>query len=264
MKIIAEKINGTRKRVAKAIEERDSSYIQNLAKTQADAGADWLDVNAGTHPSQELEDLLWLIEQIQAVVDTPLSLDSPNPKALDVAIKTVKKTPLINSISGEPERLTGILPLAAQHGCPVIALAMDGKRIPPTSELRMEVIRMVMVETRAAGIADKDVYVDALALTIGTDTGSALVTLETIRRIKSEFPDAHITLGLSNVSFGMPARSNISRTFLTLAMQAGLDCAILDPLDRQLQGAILTTELLLGQDRHCLNYLRAARKGLLG
>jgi len=264
MKIIGEKINGTRKRVAQAIAERDGRYIQTLAQKQSEAGADWLDVNAGTHPSREPEDLLWLIEQVQAVTETPLSLDSPNPKALQVALQAVNKTPLINSISGEPERLTGVLPLAAEFDCPVIALAMDGKRIPPSSDKRMEVIQKVMGETRAAGIPDGDVYVDALALTIGTDTQSALVTLETIRSIQGEFPEAHITLGLSNVSFGMPARSNIGRTFLTLAMQAGLDCAILDPLDKQIQAAILTTELLLGRDKHCLNYVRASRKGVFG
>ena len=127
MKIIGEKINGTRKRVARAISERDDAYIQELAVRQAEAGAAWLDVNAGTHPAQEADDLIWLIETIQSVVDTPLSLDSANPAALQVAIQAVNKTPLINSISGEPERLSGILPLVAEHDCQVIALAMDAK-----------------------------------------------------------------------------------------------------------------------------------------
>lgn len=169
---------------------------------------------------------------------------------------------MINSISGEKDRLEGILPLVGQHGCQVIALAMDDKHIPPTSEKRMEVIRKVMARTRANSIPDSNVYVDTLAMTIGTDTQSAMTTLDTIRAVRKEYPEAHLTLGLSNISFGLPVRSHINRSFLTLAMQAGLDCAILDPLDRELQATILTTELLLGRDKHCLNYIKASRKGL--
>ncbi len=134
MKIIGEKINGTRKRVAQAIAERDAEFIKDLAKKQADAGSTWLDINAGTHPDKEPDDLTWLIETVQSVVDTPLSLDSANPKALQVAIKSVNKTPMINSISGEPERLTNILPIVAEHGCPVVALAIAENKIPETSE----------------------------------------------------------------------------------------------------------------------------------
>jgi 5-methyltetrahydrofolate--homocysteine methyltransferase len=181
-----------------------------------------------------------------------------------VAIEAVNKTPMINSISAEPTALEGILPLVATHNCPVIALAMDAKRIPPTSAERMAVIRHIFAATRARDIPDESVYVDTMAMTIGTDTQSALVTLETIRAVRQEFPAAHLSLGLSNISFGMPARSQINRTFLSLTMQAGLDTAILNPLDRELQAAILTTALLLGQDKHCLNYVRASRKGILG
>jgi cobalamin-dependent methionine synthase I len=262
MKIIGEKINGTRKRVARAIAERDVDYIKRLATRQADAGSTWLDVNAGTHPDQEPEDLIWLIEAIQSVVDTPLCLDSANPAALKVAIQAVKKTPMINSISGEPERLDGILPLVAEHGCEVIALAMDDKKIPETFEKRLEVIDIVMAATNAAGVPDDKVYVDPLAMTIATANQSAVIACETIRTVKKKYPKVHFTMGLSNISFGLPARKQINRGFLALAMQAGLDSAILDPLDKELQATILTTELLLGQDRHCLNYIRASRKGI--
>ena len=262
MKIIGEKINGTRKRVARAIAERDADFIKRLASKQAEAGSTWLDVNAGTHPDQEPEDLIWLIEAIQSVVDTPLCLDSANPAALNVAIRAVNKTPMINSTSGEPERLEKILPLVAAHGCEVIALAMHDKKIPETYEKRLEVIEIIMTATRAAGVPDNKVYVDPLAMTIATANQSAVIACETIRTVKSQYPDVHFTMGLSNISFGLPARSQINRTFLTLAMQAGLDSAIVDPLDKELQAAILTTELLLGQDRHCLNYIRASRKGI--
>ncbi len=262
MKIIGEKINGTRKRVARAIAERDDAYIKDLAVKQAAAGADWLDVNAGTHPAQEPDDLQWLIENIQSVVDTPLSLDSANPTALKAIINMVNKTPIINSISGEPERLEDILPLAAEHGCEVIALAMDDKKIPETYEKRLEVIDVIMAATRAADVPDDKVYVDPLAMTIATANQSAVIACETIRTVKAKYPDVHFTMGLSNISFGLPARKQINRGFLALAMQAGLDSAILDPLDNELLATILTTELLLGQDRHCLNYIRASRKGI--
>jgi len=262
MKIIGEKINGTRKRVAKAIADRDSEFIKDLAQKQAEAGSTWLDVNAGTHPDQEPDDLIWLIETIQSVVDAPLSLDSANPKALEIAIKVVDKTPLINSISGEPERLEKILPIVAEHGCEVIALAMDEKKIPETFEKRIEVIDKVLEHTRGAGVADDKVYVDPLAMTIATMNQSAMIACDTIRAVHEKYPDAHFTMGLSNISFGLPSRKQVNRGLLILAMQAGLDSAILDPLDKELQAAIVTTELLLGKDKHCLNYLKASRKGL--
>ncbi len=262
MKIIGEKINGTRKRVALAIAGQDAPFIQELAQKQAAAGCAWLDVNAGTHPDREPDDLVWLIETIQQVVDTPLSLDSANPKALQTAIQAVKKTPLINSISGEPERLADILPIAARHGCPVIALAMDEKKIPETAERRFEVICKIRAAAGAQGLPDDRLYFDPLAMTLSTNTQSAQVAFETMRRVRQEFPQAHLTIGLSNISFGLPARSFVNRYFLSLAIQAGLDSAILDPLDRDIQAAILSTELILGRDNYCLNFIRASRKGL--
>ena len=236
MKIIGEKINGTRKRVAQAIAERDVTFIQDLARQQAEAGSAWLDVNAGTHPNQEPDDLVWLIETVQAVVDTPLCLDSANPQALAVAIKAVRQTPMINSISGEPQRLEGILPMVAEHGCQVIALAMDDKKIPETGEARVAVIHKVLDATRVAGIPDEHLYVDPLAMTIGTNIQSGLIAFDTMRAVHADYPEVHLTIGLSNISFGLPARSFINRDFLTLALAAGLDSAILDPLDSGTQG----------------------------
>lgn len=262
MKIIGEKINGTRKRVARAIAERDAEYIKDLAVKQAEAGSNWLDVNAGTHPDKEPDDLIWLIENIQSVVETPLSLDSANPAALNVAIQAVNKTPMINSISGEPDRLEKILPIVAKHGCEVIALAMDDKKIPETTEKRLEIIDKVIAATRAAGVGDDKVYVDPLVMTIATANQSAVIAYETIRAAHEQYPEVHFTMGLSNISFGLPARKQINRAFLILAMHNGLDSAILDPLDKELMAAIVTTDLLLGRDKHCLNYIRASRKGL--
>ncbi len=263
MKIIGEKINGTRKTVATAIAERDATFIQNLARKQVEAGSDWLDVNAGTHPDREPDDLIWLIQNIQEVVTVPLSLDSANPNALRIALKHVNKTPLINSISGEPNRLTGVLPIVAEFGCEVIALSMDDKGIPASVRAQLDVIGKVMAETRRVGVPDAKVYIDPLVMTIATNTDCGLIALDTIRAVHAEFPQAHISTGLSNVSFGLPVRSLINRTFLVLALAAGMDTAIADPNDRELRAALMATELLLGRDKHCLNYTRAYRKGLL-
>jgi len=262
MKIIGEKINGTRKRVAQAIAEKDAVFIQDLARKQADAGADWLDINAGTHPDREPKDLVWLVETIQSAVETPLCLDSANPNALSAAIKQVNKTPMINSISGEPHRLEGILPLVAEHHCDVIALAMDDKEIPSQSEARIDIIRKVMAATRAAEIPDSTVYVDPLVMTIATNIQSGNVFFETVRTLHLEFPEIHFTSGLSNISFGLPARSFINRAFMSLAIAAGLDSAIMDPMDQDLKSTIYAAELVSGKDRHCLNYTRAFRAGV--
>jgi 5-methyltetrahydrofolate corrinoid/iron sulfur protein methyltransferase len=261
--IIGEKINGTRERVGTAIADRDAAYIQSLAARQAEAGAHRIDVNAGTRPDREPDDLSWLVETAQAVTDLPLCLDSANPVALAAALKFTRTAPLINSISGEPARLSGVLPLARDHGCPVIALALDDTGIPADAGQRMTVIRRLLAATREAGIKDGDVFVDPLVMAVSTAERAGLVALETIAAVRNEFPDAHITAGLSNVSFGLPARHLVNRTFLTLAVAAGMDSAIADPLDRELMAALKATELVLGRDRHCLAYTRAYRAGLL-
>lgn len=263
MKIIGEKINGTRKAVAKAIAERDEAFIKNLAVRQAEGGAHWLDVNSGTFPDKEVEDLTWLIQLVQATVDLPLCLDSANADALSSVMQLVKKTPMINSISAETSRLSGILPIVAEHGCEVIALCMDDKGIPSTAEARLEVAHSLISATRHAGVPDEKVYLDPLVMTIATNTEAGKVTLDTMRAIRVEFPQVHISCGLSNVSFGLPARSLVNRTFLVLALQAGMDTAIIDPNDRELRSALCAAELLLGYDRHCLNYTRAYRAGIL-
>jgi 5-methyltetrahydrofolate--homocysteine methyltransferase len=263
MKIIGEKINGTRKLVGKAIAEHDGAYIQNLARKQVEGGAQWLDINAGTHPDQEPEDLIWLIHLVQDVVDVPLCLDSANPRALRAAMKEVRQTPMINSISGEPSRLDGILPIVTEFQCPVIALCMDDKGIPPTAEGRLEVLHRVVMETRKAGIPDEKLYIDPLAMTIATNTEAGKVIFKTMQDIHSAYPEAHISCGLSNISFGLPVRPLINRTFLVLAINAGMDTAIIDPNDRELQAAMRAADLLLGKDKHCLNYTRAYRAGLL-
>lgn len=261
--IIGEKINGTRKRVRAAIDDRDAAYIGALARSQAEAGADWIDINAGTHPEREVADLAWLVETVQAHTDKPLCLDSPSPPALAAAIGLVRKPPIVNSISGEPERRAAILELVTANGASVVALAVGAKGMPVTVDDRLTILAELVGETRAAGIPDERVYLDPLVMTVGADMHAATIALESIRSVRATYPDAHITCGLSNVSFGLPARGLLNRSFLTLAVAAGLDTAIVDPLDRELGAALLATNVLLGRDRHCLNYTRAFRAGQL-
>jgi len=263
VKIIGEKINGTRKTVAAAVASRDVAFIQTLAQKQAAAGAHWLDVNAGTVPDREPDDLVWLVRVVQAAVDLPLCLDSANPLALAAALGETRQVPLINSISGEPARLSGILPLVAEHGCEVIAMALDDHGIPLDVAGRLAVVQRLFAATRAAGVPDDRIYVDPLVMTIATNTDCGRLALDTIRAIRAEYPLAHISTGLSNVSFGLPARALINRTFLTLAIAAGMDTAIVDPLDSELKAALLATDLVLGHDNYCRNYTRAFRAGLL-
>lgn len=264
MLIIGEKINGTRSQVAKAIAERDKEYIQDLARRQANAGADYLDVNAGTKADLEADALVWLVRVVQEAVDVPLCLDSVNPKALTAAMDHVEQTPMVNSISGEKKLLEEVLPLPANQGCPVIALALDDRGIPKTTEDRLAIVRQVIQETDRAGIAHDRLFVDPLVIAIATDTNSALKAFETMRGIKAEFPDVHLTSGLSNISFGMPARGLINRVFLAFALEAGLDSAIMNPLDRALYEALLAAEVVLGRDHYCLNYTNAYREGRIG
>jgi 5-methyltetrahydrofolate--homocysteine methyltransferase len=264
MLVIGEKINGTRKLVNKAVLGRDAEFIRKLAISQVEAGADVLDINAGTATDREPDDILWLIDTVQEVVDKPLCLDSPNPAALLAGLGATKQVPIINSISAEEHRLTGVLPLVASHGCRVLALALDGGTISPTCEGRMEIIRRLMAETRKAGVPDENVYVDPLVMSVATDTNACGITLSTMRAILAEFPKAHLTGGLSNVSFGLPARTLLNRAFLTLAIEAGLDSAIVDPTDRGLMETLFATEAVLGRDRHCARYNRAFRSGKIG
>ena len=263
MEIIGERINATWTRVQEAVSGRDAAFIQKLAKSQVEAGVDWLDVNAGASPEREPDDQVWLVQTVQEVVNVPLCLDSANPQALGAAIKHVRQTAIINSISGERISLDGILPLLRENDCGVIAMAMDDNGIPSSVEERLSAIRPVLDELRGAEVPDERVYVDPLVTAVAANMESGRIALDTIRAVRAELPDVHISSGLSNISFGLPARPLINQAFLTLALDAGLDTAILNPMDSGLRKALLAAEVVLGRDRYCLNYTRAYRAGLL-
>lgn len=265
MIIIGEKINGTRKEIGAAIENRDSRLIKHLAREQIDAGADYLDLNAGTHPAQEPADMAWLVTTVQEELpEVKLCLDSTNPKALSAGIEIARRLPMINSLSGEKDRVAGVLPLACKYKTELVILALDDEGIPETPEKRLEIVRHLVDLATNGGLSEDMLYIDPLVTTIATDNRSGLTAFETIRQIRVEFPQAHITCGLSNISFGQPARSIINQAFAALAIGAGVDSAIIDPCEKGLRNSIYSAELVAGQDPDCLRYNRAYRSGLIG
>ncbi len=265
MIIIGEKINGSRKAVAQAIRNRDTDLIARLAQEQIEAESTYLDINAGTAPDREPDDMVWLINTVQAVCDLTLCLDSPNPAALMAGLEVVNKTPLINSVSGEKDRIEGVLPLALKHKTGLILLALDDEvGIPESASERLSIVHKLVSLSKNGGLAEDQLFIDPLVTAISTGTDNAMITYDTIREIKSVYPRAHITCGLSNISFGMPLRSIINRFFMAMAIQAGLDSAIINPNDRELREAAMTAEMLMGQDRYCLNFNRAFRAKKIG
>ncbi|HAA89311.1 MAG: Dihydropteroate synthase DHPS [Thermoanaerobacterales bacterium 50_218] len=260
MIIIGEKINGTLKAVQEAIETRNSSYIAELAKRQADAGADYIDVNAGTPPEREPEDLKWLVEVVQEAVDTPLCLDSPRPETFAEVLPLLKRPGLLNSVTAEPGKPEKVFPLAATYKFGVVALTLDERGIPKDAQTRVEIASKLVEQGAKYGIREEDIYVDPLVVTLATNHTAAKVFVEAAREIKRRFPGVHIISGLSNVSYGLPYRRLINRTFLVLGRAAGMDAAIIDPLDEELVATIWATELVLGEDPYCRNYLQYYRR----
>ncbi|NSW91507.1 MAG: methyltetrahydrofolate cobalamin methyltransferase [Firmicutes bacterium] len=264
MIIIGEKINSTLKAVRPAIENYDAKFIQDLAKKQYEAGANYIDVNAGMFHENEPERLEWLVKTVQEVIDAPFALDSPNATAIERALKVNKNgKPIINSITDEKERYESILPLILEYNTAVIALCMDDSGMPETVEDRLEIAERIIGKLTGRGIKPEDIYIDPMIRPIGTGSHYGVVALETIRAVKNKYPDVHIACGLSNISFGLPGRKVLNQAFLIAAMAAGMDGAILDPLDKKLMTYLFATEALLGQDDFCMNYLSKYREGLL-
>jgi len=259
MIVIGERINSTRKSIAKAIEEKDVGFLQKEALKQVEAGADYVDVNAGIFIEKEAEYLEWLVQIVQEVTDKPLCIDSPNPQALASALRVCKGNPIINSITAQKEIYEPVLRLVKEYKCGVIALCQDDAGIPQTAEGKVEIASRLIEGLTGQGVSLEDIYVDILVQPIAVDSSSAMVVFDTIEQIGSKYPGVHTTCGLSNISFGLPGRSLINQTFLLMAMVKGLDSAILDPCDQRLMASILVANPLLDKDKYCMNYLKAFR-----
>ena len=263
MLIIAERINASRKSISQAISDGDREFIQNEAKNQDQAGGDYIDVNAGTFVGEEAEKLKWVIEAVQEVTEKPLCIDSPDPEVIKTMVPLVKKAPMINSITLEPERLEGILPIVAENKTKVIALCQSEDAMADTADDKVKMAEQLVEKVTAAEIPLDDLYIDPLVYPLSTNTQSAIATLEAIERIMKGFPGVHTTCGLTNVSYGLPARKLINRTFLVSAIGRGLDSAILDPTDNALYGALKAALSVNGRDDFCMEYITVFREGRL-
>lgn len=261
MIIVGEKINTSRKSIREAVEQRDTKFIIKVAQDQVQAGADYIDVNAGTFVDKEIENLCWLVETVQSAVDQPLCLDSPNPAALSEAMKLHKGEPMINSISMEEDRLGPLLPVVTSNPCQVIALCMGQASMPTTVDERVDVGAQLINKLTGEGIPIEKIHVDPLIQPISVDTNMGLAALGAIRKIMDDFPGVNTVCGLSNISFGLPERHLINRNFLALAISYGLSGAILDPTDTKLISTLLSVEMLLGKDEYCEKFIDGYQEG---
>ncbi len=262
MLIIGESINGTISKVGQAILARDDQFLRELARIQCECGAQVLDVNAGVAGGNEIEDLPWVVEVVQKEVSLPLMLDSANPEALKAALKVYQNTepPILNSISGEESKWDQLFPAVVEKKHKVVVLLMDDRSIPKTLEERLDIAKRLFRKLTEAGLPPNYIYFDILVLSVAVEPDAGLVTLETIKAMRALFPESHIICGISNISMGLPGRRLINRTFLSMAMYAGLDTLLVDVRDKALMSSIYASKILTNQDPYCLEYLKAFRK----
>lgn len=264
MIIIGEKINGAIPAVAEAIEKKDADFIKNLAKTQADAGAAFIDVCASTDVAVELETMKWLIGLVEEVVDTPIAIDSPDAGICAKSVDFCSRPGLINSVSMEGDKVDVVFPVIAGTSWECAALLCDDTGIPKSGEKRLEIFETLMQKAREHDIAASRLHIDPLVEMLCTSEDGINTILEVIREIKRQYPEIHVTGGASNISFNLPARKFVNQAFLVLAMGAGMDSAIINPLHKHMMGLIYATEALKGNDEYCIEYINGYREGLYG
>lgn len=263
MIIIGEKINGSIPSAGKAIAERNEEWIRHLARIQEDANADYLDCCASVNVN-ELETMKWMLDIMQDETSTKICVDSPDPKVCVDALPFCKKPGLVNSVSLEGDKIDVIFPAIADTKWNVVALLSGEQGIPSSVEERMVNFDKLMEQAAKYGIAANRIFVDPLVEGLATNQESLLTFAAVCREIKTKFPEIHITSGLSNISFGLPVRKMLNMAFMTLAMQAGMDSAIVDPTNRDMMGIIYATDALLGNDDFCVEYIGAYRDNLFG
>lgn len=264
MLLIGERINATRKPVAKAFGERDESFFIKEARLQAEAGSDFIDINCGVG-SNEKELMVWLAPILNSSVDVPFFFDSANAEVIEAGLSTVKN-PLqhvANSVILDEGRLSVFLPVVREYGCGIVGLLMDENGIPDTVEKRVAIAKKLLNRFEAKGIAREKIFFDPMVESIAVDGSKALFAVRCIRELKPVIAPAKILVSVSGVSFGLPKRSVLNRTFLPMVADAGADAVIADPLDNELMATLFATNALLGSDPYCLKYIQAYRKGKL-
>ncbi|GAB4275362.1 MAG: methyltetrahydrofolate cobalamin methyltransferase [Deferrisomatales bacterium] len=259
MIIVGELINASRKAVAPAIQAKDAAAIQQVAREQREAGADFIDVNAGIFVGEEPEYLTWLVQTVQQAVDAPCCIDSPDPKAIEAALAVHKGTPLINSISLEKERYDALLPLLAGTDLKVVALCMSDEGMPETADQRLSIAERLVDGLVRHNVPVENIYVDPLVQPLSTRSDFGVEFLNAVEGIMTRFPGIHTICGLSNISYGLPERKLLNQAFMIMAVAKGLDGAIINPMDRRMMASIVAAEALAGRDEYCANYLDAYR-----
>ncbi len=259
--IIGERINPSgRMRLADSLAQGDMSLVREEALAQVEAGAQVIDVNVSAVGVDEERILPRAVQTVAEAVDVPICIDTANHQALRAALAVCPGKPLVNSVTGEEASLEAVLPLVKEYGCAVIGLCMDEEGIPKEAPRRLEIARKILTTAAAYGISPEDVIIDPLAMTVGADHTAGVVTLEAIRLIALNL-GVNVTLGGSNISFGLPERSLINRSFLPMAIAAGLTCAIVDPLYVEIRKTIAACDLLLGRDEYAMRFLERHRRG---
>jgi 5-methyltetrahydrofolate--homocysteine methyltransferase len=263
MIIVGELINASRKAMGEAIKEQDAGAVGNVAVEQHKAGAHYIDVNAGIFVGKEAEYLSWLTRTVQSAVDGPCALDSPDPAALEAALVVHRGTAMINSISLEKERFDKLLPVVAGTDLKVVALCMSDEGMPQSADSRLIIADRLINALVQNRVSLENIYVDPLVQPMSVNNSFGMEFLNAIEAIRGRFPGVHTMCGLSNISFGLPARKFLNQTFMAMAIVKGLDGAIINPLDRRMMANIIAAEALAGRDNYCMKYLKAFRSGLL-
>jgi 5-methyltetrahydrofolate--homocysteine methyltransferase len=256
--LIGERINPAgKKKLAEGLKAGDLEIVRREALAQVRAGADILDVNVGTFGVDEAALLPQAVQAVMDVVDVPLCIDSNNQAALEAAIESYKGKPLINSVTGEEHSLAGVLPLVKEHKAAVIGLVQDDQGIPKDAKRRVSIAHKIVERAEAMGISREDIVIDCLAFAVGADTSSGPAVMDAIRMIKAEL-GVNMTLGVSNISFGLPDRELLNNAFVAMAIAAGITCLITDAA--KVRPTVIAADLILGRDKHARRYIGAYRQ----
>ena len=258
--LIGERINPTgKKRFKEALRNRDMDYILKEGIEQQERGAHILDVNVGLPEIDEKEMLTLSVSELQAIIDLPLQIDTSDTAAMEAALRLYNGKAMINSVNGKKESMETIFPLAKKYGGLVVALTLDESGIPNTAEERLEIAKRILLEAEKYGIDKKDIIFDPLALTVSADDNAARETMRAVKLIKDEL-GCHTSLGVSNVSFGLPSRETVNTTFFTLCLGQGLSAAIMNPYSDEMMKAYYSYKALAGIDANCAEYIGFAER----
>lgn len=256
-RIIGERINPTGKKLFKqALVDNNIDYILTQALSQVNGGAEILDVNVGHPEIDEKKMMVRVLKAIQSVCDAPLQIDSTKPDVLDSGLRYYNGKPIVNSVNGEEKSLSTVLPLVKKYGASVVGLTLDENGIPKTAEGRFEIAKRIVSRAEELGIDRRDVYIDCLTLTVSAEQDACRETLKALHRVKTEL-GCKTCLGVSNISFGLPNRELVNRTFLTMALEEGLDLPIINPNVESMTGAVRAYRVLSGIDKNSVEFINA-------